>query len=83
MTITVHDAGDNTVWGATVTGAWSAGASGSSSCTTDGAGQCSVSKNLNAKKASSVTFTVANITGTNLWYDSAVNTAAIEITVFK
>ena len=65
VTITVNDSIDN----ATVYGTWSDGASGEASCITS-SGQCSV--NLRTKILP-VTFTVDNITGTDLTYDVSSN----------
>lgn len=72
VTITVHDAGHGPVANATVSGAWSGGATGGAGCITDADGQCSVvMPNLKAK-ASSVKFTVTDVTDA-LTYDSADN----------
>jgi serine protease AprX len=73
VTITVHDAGHNTVSGITVSGNWSGGYTGTGSCTTNTAGECSVlSGNMNSKKTS-VTFTVSNLVGTDYTYNSIAN----------
>jgi hypothetical protein len=73
VTITVHDAGHNSVAGITVTGDWSGGTTGTSSCSTNGSGQCSVtSSNMNSKKTS-VTFTVTSLSGSGYIYNSGAN----------
>jgi len=74
VTVTVHDNSHNPVANVTVTGAWS-GASftgGTNTCITDGIGQCSVSTG-NIKNASSVTYTVTDLTGTGYTYDAGAN----------
>lgn len=73
VTITVHDAGDNPVANATVSGTWSAGASGSDTCVTNGSGQCNITKNNINRNRASVTFTVDNVTASSFTYDSGVN----------
>ena len=73
VAITVHDASENPVANATVSGTWSAGASGSDTCVTSGSGQCSITKNNINKNSASVTFTVGNVTATGFTYDSGAN----------
>jgi hypothetical protein len=69
VTITVHDAGDVAVTGATVTGTWSGGFAGNASCTAP----CTVTTgNLNKSKTS-VTFTVTNVTKSGATYVSSSN----------
>lgn len=73
VTITVHDAGDNPVANATVSGSWSDGATGGATCTTNTNGQCSVTKTNLKSSVTSVTFSVTNISdGTNT-YDAGAN----------
>jgi hypothetical protein len=55
---------------ANVQGLWSGGASGSDSCTTDANGLCRVSKST---KESTLTFTVQDITGVGVSYDTSAN----------
>jgi hypothetical protein len=71
--ITVHDSAHNAVAGAAVSGTWSNGATGSASCTTDTNGRCTILKSGIAKRTSSVTFTVGDLTLSSLNYDSAGN----------
>ncbi|HSJ00519.1 MAG TPA: PKD domain-containing protein, partial [Patescibacteria group bacterium] len=59
VAIRVIDDGGSSLAGATVTGDWGSG--GSSSCTTDSIGWCTVSASVNAKKATSTTFTVTGL----------------------
>ncbi len=74
VTITVHDAGEGLVPGATVSGDWSGDASGSGICTTDGSGACTVSSaELSKKTAQQVIFTVTDIDHPSLTYDAAAN----------
>lgn len=74
VTITVHNANHAPVAGITVTGNWSGGTTGTASCITNASGQCSVtSANMNTKKTS-VTFTIANLSGgSGYTYDSSNN----------
>ncbi|NIM69802.1 MAG: S8 family serine peptidase [Xanthomonadales bacterium] len=55
--------------GVLVEGSWSSGTNGSGSCTTDGAGQCTIERN-NIRNASSVLFTVDNLSKSGFEYDS-------------
>ncbi|HSB13129.1 MAG TPA: Ig-like domain-containing protein [Bryobacteraceae bacterium] len=73
ITVTVHNGSHGTVSGATVSGTWSGGFSGAATCTTDGNGQCSVTTGGIPAKKTSATFTVNNITGTNLTYQASAN----------
>jgi lysophospholipase L1-like esterase len=66
VTISVRDGQLAPVSGATVTGSWSTG--GGSTCTTGSAGTCAVSLNL-GRKATSVTWTLSDITHATLTYD--------------
>jgi hypothetical protein len=72
VTITVHDASENPVSGAVVTGSWSSGATGSGTCTTNASGQCSLIKNVR-NTSLSVTFTVTNVTKSGFSYNAAAN----------
>jgi len=73
VTITVHDASENPVAGAVVTGSWSAGTTGSGTCTTNASGQCSITKTGIRNTSNSVTFTVTNVTKSGSSYNSAAN----------
>lgn len=73
-TITVHDANENPVSGATVSGAWSGDTSGTGSCTTNGSGVCSISSNSIRKNSSnSMIFTVTGVSHASLNYSSGDN----------
>jgi subtilisin family serine protease len=72
VTITIHDASEALVNGATVTGTWSNGFSGAASGSTVG-GKVSFSTGVIPKKTGSVTFTITGITHSSLTYDSAGN----------
>ncbi len=61
VTVTVHDASDNPLAGATVSGTWSNGTRGSGSCVTDGSGQCSITRTRISTRAASATFTVTDV----------------------
>lgn len=69
--------------GVLVEGAWSNGASGGASCTTIGSGQCSVEKSNLKSNVPSVAFTVTNLSGTDMNYDSGGNEASSATIVFK
>jgi hypothetical protein len=89
VTIRVHDASENSVADATVSGTWSQGASGSDTCVTDVDGVCSVTKRNLKSGVSSVTFTVDSVTHASMSYAAAVNhdpdgdSDGTSITVFK
>lgn len=73
VTITIHDAAESPVANAIVSGAWSNGANGSGSCNTDGNGQCGLVRSNINRNTSSVTFTVTDVTGGGLAYESNDN----------
>jgi serine protease AprX len=73
VAVLVHDASENPVSGAAVSGLWSNGTSGTASCTTDASGICWVSKTGMNSKTTSVTFTVSTVTHSTLNYDSTAN----------
>jgi hypothetical protein len=71
--ILVHDAGEADLTGATVSGVWGGEASGSGSCTTGVDGRCSITLDGISKKASSVIFTIVDISLSGSEYDSSAN----------
>lgn len=71
VTITIHDASENPVANATVSGDWSNG--GSASCTTDASGQCTVSQSGIRKNVGTVDFTVSGVSHTSYTYDATAN----------
>jgi hypothetical protein len=78
VTVTVHDAGENPVANATVTGSWGGVTRSpkkmfSGSCVTDGSGQCSITLNRINKNSSSVTFSVDDVTHAVDTYSAADN----------
>jgi hypothetical protein len=73
VSIRVVTDGGAAVSGATVSGSWSTG--GSSSCTTVSTGWCSVSTSVNAKKATSTTYTVSGVTHSSLVYQPGSKTS--------
>jgi len=78
VTITVHDGpneieNENPIRGVTVYGTWSNGASGGGSCIIGDSGQCSITKGNIKKSASSVTFTVDDLSLSNYTYSSDDN----------
>ena len=81
VTITVHDAGYNSVADAEVSGSWSGGYSGSASCTTDGTGQCSVTSGEIQQQNGSVTFTVdvGGVTHETLFYCEESSVTSITV----
>jgi hypothetical protein len=80
VTITVFGENDNEVSDVTAYGTWSGGANGDASCVTDDVGQCSLSKST---KGDNLTFTLNDITGTNVTYDSSSNNVENSITINK
>ena len=74
VTVTVHDAAEQAVANAVVSGNWSGGFSGADySCTTGAGGQCSVTSGSVGKRNASMTFTVGGVTDTTLTYDAPAN----------
>jgi hypothetical protein len=73
VVITVHDAGDNPVSGASVNGTWSDGVSGSDVCVTDATGGCSNSRNNIKSNVSSVVFTIDGVSHPTLSYQPSAN----------
>lgn len=80
VTATVFNENEGAVAGAVVTGQWSGSASGTNSCTTDSSGQCKLSTST---KGDSITFTVSDISGNKITYDSAFNKVDSSITITK
>ncbi len=72
VVVTVHDAGEAPVSGASVSGTWSNGASGGGSCTTDGSGQCTIGKN-NIRNSAQATFTVDSVAASGFTYVATDN----------
>jgi hypothetical protein len=73
VTITVHDASEGLVSGATVSGNWSNGGSGNASCVTNASGQCSVTLLDNKNNTASVAFNITNLSLSGYSYDSSAN----------
>jgi hypothetical protein len=73
VSITVHDASEQAVVGAAVSGDWSGGGSGSDTCVTDSNGLCNITKANVKSNVSNVTFTVTDITKDATVYQSADN----------
>ncbi|MDB4542937.1 hypothetical protein N9241_01710 [bacterium] len=68
--IDVHESSHGPVANALVEGSWSNGTNGSVSCVTDASGSCSVNKNNLKGNVSSVTFSIDNISGDGITYQS-------------
>lgn len=89
VTITVRDNDQNTVAGATVSGAWSGGASGGGSCITGSSGQCSITSGNISNSVSSTAFTVNSVAHATLTYQPAANqdpdgdSNGTKITIFR
>jgi len=84
VTVTVHDALENLIEGATVSGSWSNGASGSGNCPTDANGQCSITKTNIKTNVSTVTFSVTGITRNAAdTYDAVANDVSSSINVVQ
>jgi subtilisin family serine protease len=71
VTVTVRDAGNALVPGATVSGKWNSGAT--VSCLTGASGACSLTSPNYKTNVASTTWTVSGITGTGLAYKPAAN----------
>jgi len=71
--VTIHDANETIVSGATISGSWSNGTSGSGSCSTDGTGQCNITKANIKGNVSSVTFTVDTVSHDSMAYQPSAN----------
>ncbi len=72
VTATVHDASDNPVSDATVSGTWSYSTS-TVSCKTYSTGKCSITSGRISKNTSSVSFTVTGISRGTDTYDATKN----------
>jgi len=70
--ITVVDANGFAVGGAVVTGSFTVGGTGLK-CTTSTAGECSITSGNLSKRTTQTTFSVSDISGTNMTYDSTSN----------
>jgi|GEM_PF-5313009 len=69
--ITIHDASENPVVGATISGSWKS-TSGQTTCTTDALGVCHVNSDIIPKKTAGVDFGVDDVTHGTMSY-TAVN----------
>jgi serine protease AprX len=72
-TILVHDANENPVANATVSGFWSNGTTGTAACITNASGICQIAKSGLGSRTTSVRFTVSNVSGSALTYNAAAN----------
>lgn len=70
--ITIHDASENLVADATVTGRWS-GTSGQITCTTDALGTCRVISDIIPKKTAGVDFSIDDVTHKTMSYTGGDN----------
>lgn len=75
VTITVKDSNGALVPGAVVAGGFTIGGS-STNCTTATTGACNIASGVLSKSTLQTTFSVTEISGTNLTYDSTKNTAS-------
>jgi hypothetical protein len=73
VAIEVHDAKEQPVARATVSGKWSGGYAGSGSCVTDAGGRCTVSSGPIPIQKITTTFTVNNVTHATMSYNSSSN----------
>jgi chitinase len=78
VTATISEENSKPVSGATVQGTWSGGSTGMGNCTTDSEGRCSVSKST---KGDSLTFTIDNVSGASISYNSSANIPNSSITI--
>lgn len=74
VTVKVVDDTGTAVSGAVVTGAWSGGYVGTGICTTGSTGTCSMVTGSMKLTATSVTYTVSNVTASGFTYDASANT---------
>ena len=74
VTVKVVDDTGAAVSGAVVTGAWSGGYLGTGTCTTGSTGTCSMVTGSMKLTATSVTYTVNNVTASGFTYDASSNT---------
>ena len=74
VTVKVVDDTGALVSGAVVTGAWSGGYVGTGTCTTGSTGTCSMVSGSMKLTATSVTYTVNNVTASGFTYDASANT---------
>jgi len=72
VTITVHNASEGVLSGATVSGSFSP-TGGSGSCTTSGAGTCNITSGNIRNSTASTTFTVTNVSKSGYTYASSAN----------
>ena len=73
VTIYVHDANENPLASATVSGVWNNGISGTLSCSTNSLGNCQVSAGSISTNISSATFTVTGVTKSAYTYVASSN----------
>jgi subtilisin family serine protease len=73
VTVEVHDAEENPIADATVSGTWSGGYSGSGECTTGSDGRCSIESGNIWRGQSSTTFTVDDIAHASFSYEPTDN----------
>lgn len=74
VTVKVVDNTGAAVLGAVVTGAWSGGYVGTGTCTTGSTGTCSMVTGSMKLTATSVTYTVNNVTASGFTYNASANT---------
>lgn len=73
VTIAVHDAGENPVSGATITGTWDEGQSSMAQCTTGSGGSCTLTSGDISRPVWKATFSVDNVEHPALTYAPSEN----------
>jgi PKD repeat protein len=73
ITVTIHDAGENLVPGATVYGTWSGGVTASGTCISDASGQCQIARTGIQPQSTSAVFTVEGLDHPALLYEPGAN----------
>jgi hypothetical protein len=73
VTISVHDTGETSLVGASVSGTWSAGVTGPETCFTDDSGVCSFTSSNIKGDVGSATFTVSDVSYPSGLYDPGAN----------
>jgi hypothetical protein len=82
LQVTVKDASNQPVAGATVSVSWSGGTSGSATAITGSTGVAAVSTpEYNTKAVKSLNMTVDDVSGSGISYDSSANTASLPVFV--
>jgi subtilisin family serine protease len=84
VTVTIHNALDAALQGATVTGTWSNGTTGSGNCVTNSSGTCTITKSrLSRSTVPNVLFTVNSASRSGYIYDPTRNDVKTSVTIIR